>query len=978
MDQADVVRAIGERVAVDANGPVALVEGLKGREKRFTLVIDALDEAADTRGITKLLRELAPIPHVWVAVGTRPNEHTEDAERRFTALGPRTVEIDLDDPAVARRAGTNFLIASILCRTLMDADSPPDVTGQNWQDLSGIDEAFDDYLNRFDNLRFTTRLDRRRVYNMLRPLAFAEGQGLPWDNVWAMLASAISGEPYSDSDIEELLNHAGAYIIETLEHGCSVYRLYHQALADYFRRDESHGRQIQRRIVDALDRSIPIDTNVGGPIWRNTHWYILAHYAAHAAAADYTDKLRGRLLDGFFATRKLELTDVGALIVDYEYLPGDADLRLIQSAMRLSAHVIARDPRQFASQLVGRLLPHMGTSAVWDFIHGVIRAAPRSWLRPLSPALQPPRTGLLRTVEGHAGPVRAVAVTPDSRRAVSASDDVTLKVWELETGREVRTLAGHADRVMAVAVTPDGQRAVSASTDKTLKVWDLESDSEPRTLQGHKGGVNAVAVTPDGRAVSGSRDRTLKVWDLESGRELQTLSGHTDRVNAVAVAPDGRTVSGSRDGTLKVWDLESGRELHTLSGHTDRVNAVAVTSDGRRAVSASSDRTLRVWDIESGRELHTLFSHTDEVNAVAVMPNGRAVSGSADRTLKVWDLEPPLAADPSGHAEGVEAVAVTPEHAVSASADRTLKVWELESGRELHTLSGHAGGVYAVAVAVTPDRRLAVSASADWTLKVWNIESGRELHTIAGRAGHADHVRAVAVTPDGLRAVSASRDWTLKVWEFESDSEPRILQGHKGEVRAVAVTPDGRRAVSASTDRTLKVWNLESGRELHTLSGHAGWVMAVAVTPERAVSASTDGTLKVWELESGRELHTLSGHAAWVSVRAVAVTPNGRRAVSASDDGTVKVWDLESGRELQTLSGHAAWVSIRAVAVTSNGRHAVSASADRTLTVWELESGSPIATFSCDAPATCCVLAKDSTVVAGDEAGRVYILALEN
>jgi len=98
MDQADVVRAIGERVAVDANGPVALVEGLKGREKRFTLVIDALDEAADTRGITKLLRELAPIPHVWVAVGTRPNEHTEDAERRFTALGPRTVEIDLDDP----------------------------------------------------------------------------------------------------------------------------------------------------------------------------------------------------------------------------------------------------------------------------------------------------------------------------------------------------------------------------------------------------------------------------------------------------------------------------------------------------------------------------------------------------------------------------------------------------------------------------------------------------------------------------------------------------------------------------------------------------------------------------------------------------------------------------------------------------------------------------------------------------------------
>ena len=595
MDQADVVRAIGERVAVDANGPAALVEGLKRREKRFTLVIDALDEAADTRGITKLLRELAPIPHVWVAVGTQPNERTEDAERRFTALGPRTVEIDLDDPrylgsddiaryverrllaeheprrhtpyrglpaqakmaaiAVARRAGTNFLIASILCRTLMDADSPPDVTGQNWQDLSGIDEAFDDYLNRFDNLRFTTRLDRRRVYNMLRPLAFAEGQGLPWDNVWAMLASAISGEPYSDSDIEELLNHAGAYIIETLEHGCSVYRLYHQALADYFRRDESHGRQIQRRIVDALDRSIPIDTNVGGPIWRNTHWYILAHYAAHAAAADYTDKLRGRLLDGFFATRKLELTDVGALIADYDYLPGDADLRLIQSAMRLSAHVIARDPRQFASQLVGRLLPYEIPLAR-HFTQSVVAAAPRPWLRPLKPALQPPGTGLRSILAGHTNMVDAVAVTPDGRRAVSASADHTAKVWELETGRELHTLAGHINDVNAVAVTPDGRRAVSASDDRTLKVWELETGRELHTLAGHTNMVDAVAVTPDGRrAVSASDDRTLKVWELETGIPIATYSCDAS-AQCCAVANDWTIIAGDQGGRVHILALE--------------------------------------------------------------------------------------------------------------------------------------------------------------------------------------------------------------------------------------------------------------------------------------------------------------------------------------------------------------------------------------------------------------------------------------
>ncbi len=118
----------------------------------------------------------------------------------------------------------------------------------------------------------------------------------------------------------------------------------------------------------------------------------------------------------------------------------------------------------------------------------------------------------------------------------------------------------------------------------------------------------------------------------------------------------------------------------------------------------------------------------------------------------------------------------------------------------------------------------------------------------------------------------------------------------------------------------------------------------------------------------------MTGHSS--EVNALAVTPDGKQAVSASDDQTLKVWDLVSGRELRTLTGHSN--SVNAVAVTPDSKHAVSASSDHTLKVWDLETGTVVGTFTCEWPARCCAFAGVGKIVAGDAAGRVHFLSLEN
>jgi WD40 repeat protein len=325
--------------------------------------------------------------------------------------------------------------------------------------------------------------------------------------------------------------------------------------------------------------------------------YLWRHLAYHLRQAGRGDELCALLFDFDWLQAKLVATDVNALLADYDLasppvggIEGGSDaLRLVQSAIRLSAHVLLHDKTQLAGQLLARLMglsqlelrPLLGGAARWQ-------GAP--WLRPLAPTLTPPGGPLLRTLTGHTDVVMAVAVTPDGRRAVSASDDNTLRVWDLESGAELRTLTGHTNSVNAVAVTPDGRRAVSASDDNTLRVWDLESGEELRTLTGHTSSVSAVAVTPDGRRAVSASSQTLKVWDLESGEELRTLTGHTNLVIAVAVTPDGRrVVSASYDQTLKMWDLESGELVAIFSG-VGAIHACAVTLDGTIVAGGASGR----------------------------------------------------------------------------------------------------------------------------------------------------------------------------------------------------------------------------------------------------------------------------------------------------------------------------------------------------------------------------------------------------
>lgn len=547
----------------------------------------------------------------------------------------------------------------------------------------------------------------------------------------------------------------------------------------------------------------------------------------------------------------------------------------------------------------------------------------------------------LRSFVGHTGEVTSVAFNSDGRFALSGSWDETLILWSVDTGNRIRTLwPGHTNPIMALAFSPDDNYVISGSMGGTLKLVDVATGERLQSFSGHKKFINSVAFSPDGRFVlSGSSDKTLKLWDVKTGEELRTFSGHTFYVESVAFSPDGKYILSGGDKTMKLWDVETGKDVRTFSGHAWGVSSVAFSPDGSHAISSSSS-SLMLWDVDTGQRVKFLSERTGSIVSIAFDSNGQHVLAGYDHSLRLWDLETGRQLRSfSGHIIPVSSVTFSPDgkHILSGLREGVMGLWSITTGQVVRVFSGHKYPI--VSAIFSPDGNYVLSASGGESFgigytKLWDVITGQELQTVPDPEPII--TLSLAFSPDGRLALSKSDRNTLKLWNVETGKELHVFSGHSGGILSAAFSPDGRYVASGSRDKTLKLWDMDTGQEVRTYSGHRSYLKPVMFSPDGrhilSGSPSDGGILKLWDANSDQEVRSLSGY-----LGGVAFSPDGKYILSGYKDYTLKLWNAETGEVAQTFSGHTS--SVRAVAFSPDGRLALSASWDWSLKLWNVDTG---------------------------------------
>ena len=286
-------------------------------------------------------------------------------------------------------------------------------------------------------------------------------------------------------------------------------------------------------------------------------------------------------------------------------------------------------------------------------------------------------------------------------------------------------LRGHGGPVRAIAISPDGKEAISGSFDTSAIRWSLERNVAEQVMRFHDNAVNAVAWLKDRRVITAGADAHIAIWTPGKQEPDIVLDGHNGPIAGLAVSNDGRWLaSASWDCSARLWPLGGGAP-RVFEGHAQNVNGVAFSPDGRDLVSAGYDATLRIWRLsDGGVSVHTLPT---PLNSLVIAPDGEIVAAGADG--KVYFLSPQgvLRGEVQASPTPIIAVALSPDGRLVAAAGirGSVAIIERKERKLMRTLVGPGLPVWSVAF--FPDNRTLLTGGTDRTIRRWDAISGEPI-----------------------------------------------------------------------------------------------------------------------------------------------------------------------------------------------------------------------------------------------------------
>ena len=596
---------------------------------------------------------------------------------------------------------------------------------------------------------------------------------------------------------------------------------------------------------------------------------------------------------------------------------------------------------------------------------------------------------------GHTRAVKSVDFSNDGAFIISGSEDKTMKLWEVASGRELRTYNGHQSTVNDVIFSPNDQQLISASRDGHIYFWDVLTGNILKSYEQLEENILRLALSPDGNYLAvGSTGEKIHVYDTRLDSIIYSVQGsRMARDNVFINSKGNQLITGLDDRIVNVYELTTGKLIASygptqgmcggcitqgISTQNDEViyasryvgfkmfrdtvvssvfwqepvenfTTLNINAESTLLVSVDEDSSM-VWDVVKGVRKYTLDASQKETSP----------KYGIDLTHRITERRSDRFNDANFSPNG--------RWVVTGDNSNMIIIWDAKTGKKVSTFYGYlsfppedglgfdpnsywesfTSGLVALKndVQLSPDGKYAYRSKIGFEVRKWEVSTGNIMQRYGG---HAKVVMDFQLSKDGKRLLTGGGDWQVHLYDAKSGELIEKFEGHRGIVWDVGFSNDNSKIVSSSADGTVKVWDISTGEQLQSiyLSGDRTKV-ATAYTVKFApndlylIVGNTNGELQRWDIDTGKKVQELIGHTN-VSMD-YEFFDNGTKMVSVGWDNSVRTWDLASGFQIRKFKGHSD--PVHAVAISSNNSWMATAGTGRVIILWDINSGKLLKKFS--------------------------------
>ncbi|MCA9139833.1 MAG: serine/threonine protein kinase [Planctomycetales bacterium] len=518
-----------------------------------------------------------------------------------------------------------------------------------------------------------------------------------------------------------------------------------------------------------------------------------------------------------------------------------------------------------------------------------------------------------------------------------------LSVWDYDKHKNVMRAARTRD-VYGLAWSPDGRRlAVAIKSDRKenpgeVLIYNSDDWTVWRKINGTRIGVYNATIgwNLNGRFLALPSRHNVAIWDLNEEVRVRVLQDHTESVQGVAFNPNGRgfLASASRDASIKIWDLISQQVHAQCLGHTHGVASVAWHPQGDLLASASWDGTARIWNGNTGRELMKFNCHPHHCFAIAWNPNGEQLATAGDdHRIKFWD--------PNAQVDFETVVATKKativdlrmnpanDQLLCRASDGELSVWQLSPLRRLdrHPLDG----IRADDVGFSDSGKQIVCLQKDSTIKIHEASTGQAIQSLASAP---TPISLVCSTGED-EVIGSGSSGPIYLWNTATGKIEQQIGETLNDIHCIAANSSGRMLAVGTKTGFIHLVDLESGTIRNINVHDGGWIESLAWSPDsKLLLSSSNHKAKLWDPATGDKIVELSGHHETVCT--VAWAPDGKRLLTADARGQIILWDPQTFKQALVLTSPVG--VLRSVGWSADGMRILSSNDNRFL-IWDAEQG---------------------------------------